>query len=477
MGTARTITRVIDTPLLDSAVLEQVLGTALQTGGDFAEVFAEDRLLSNARLDDGKVEEFTSGRERGVGIRVIRGASTGFAHTADLSEAGLRAAAEAAAAAARGQASGVRTVALERRSAAAPHTVQTQPETVDKSRKAEMLLRADEAARAEGTAIQQVSATYADSHRRILVANSDGLLVEDDQTRTRFAVSCVAVGDTGRQSSFEGPAGTIGFEYFQAYPPEETARRSARRALTLLDAVPAPSGEIPVVLKSGAGGVMFHEACGHGLEADLVSRDASVFAGRVGTQVASPLVTLVDDGTYPREWGTYAIDDEGQPAQRNVLIEGGQLTDYMWDLVRARREGRASSGNGRRQTYQYLPMVRMTNTYLLPGEDDPEEIIRQTPYGVYCVQLGGGQVDTASGDFVFGITEAYLIEDGRITAPLRQAQLIGNGPQVLTTIDAVGNDFATWPGTCGKEGQGVPVSSGQPTLRIAAMTIGGTAGA
>jgi len=463
--------------LLDTAVLERVLGTALRTGGDFAEVFAEDRAISNARLDDGKVEEFTSGRERGVGVRVIRDASTGFAHTADLSEEGLLAAAEAAAAAARGQASGERTVALQGRDPTATHVVRVQPDAVGKDRKAAMLMRADAAARAEGTAIQQVSATYADSHRRILVANSDGLLVGDDQTRTRFAVQCVAVGDTGRQSSFEGPAGTIGFEYFDEHPPEEIARTSARRAITLLDARPAPSGEIPVVLKSGAGGVMFHEACGHGLEADLVGRNASVFAGRMGEQVASPLVTLVDDGTYAREWGTAAIDDEGQPAQRNVLIEDGRLTDYMWDLVRARKEGRASSGNGRRQTYQYLPMVRMTNTYLLPGQDDPEEIIRQTPYGVYCVQLGGGQVDTASGDFVFGITEAYLIEDGRITAPLRQAQLIGNGPQVLTLIDMVGNDFDTWPGTCGKDGQGVPVSSGQPTLRISKMTIGGTAGA
>ena len=231
------------------------------------------------------------------------------------------------------------------------------------------------------------------------------------------------------------------------------------------------------MLKRGAGGVLFHEACGHGLEADLVGRDASVFAGQVGEMVASPLVTVVDDGSYAREWGTYAIDDEGTPAQRNVLIENGRLTDYMWDLQRARKEGRRSSGNGRRETYQHLPMVRMTNTYLLAGEEDPDEIIAQTPYGLYCVALGGGQVNTATGDFVFGITEAYMIENGEITEPVRAAQLIGNGPETLRSVDAVGSDFDTWAGTCGKDGQGVPVSSGQPTLRVSELTVGGTAGA
>ena len=243
----------------------------------------------------------------------------------------------------------------------------------------------------------------------------------------------------------------------------------------MLKARPAPSGKVPVVLKRGAGGVLFHEACGHGLEADLVSRDASVFRGQVGEQVASPLVTLVDDGTYRREWGTYGIDDEGNPAQRNTLIENGVLTDYMWDHLRARKEGRPSSGNGRRQTYQHLPMVRMTNTFVLAGEDDPDEIIRQTEYGIYCVQLGGGSVNTATGDFVFGMTEAYMIENGEITEPVRAANLIGNGPETLRLIDAVGNDFDTWAGTCGKDGQSVPVSSGQPTLRVSAMTVGGTA--
>jgi TldD protein len=462
--------------LIEEQTLARTLGAALRHGGEFAEVFAEDRRTAGARLDDGKVEEFVSGRERGAGIRVVRGDTTGFAHTSDLSEAGLLAAAEAAAGAARGTGEGARTVALERRAVTPPHEVAILPETVAKVRKAEVLERADHAARAVGDSVRQVSASYADSRRRVLIANSDGLLVEDDRVRTRFGVSCVAVGDTGMQTGSESPGRTLGFEIFDEIDPEEVARTAANRALTMLRARPAPSGKLPVVLKRGAGGVLFHEACGHGLEADLVEKDASVFRGRVGEQVASPLVTLIDDGTYPREWGTYAIDDEGAPAQRNVLIDHGVLTDYMWDLVRARKAGRPSTGNGRRETYQHLPMVRMTNTFLLAGADEPDDIIRDTERGLYCVALGGGQVDTATGDFVFGITEAYMIEDGEITEPVRAAQLIGNGPETLRLVDAVGNDFDTWAGTCGKDGQGVPVSSGQPTLRVAELTVGGTAG-
>jgi TldD protein len=463
--------------MIEDAVLERTLHAALREGGDFAEVFAEDRRVATARLDDGKVEELVSGRERGAGIRVVRGDTTGYAHTANLSENGLREAAAAAAAAARGTPGEAHVVALERRETARPHEVEILPETVEKVRKAEMLERADHAARAANDSIRQVSATYADTRRRILVANSDGLLVEDDAVRTRFMVNCVAIADTGMQTGMEAPGRSIGFEYFDEIDPEAVARIAADRALTMLRARPAPAGKLPVVLKRGAGGVLFHEACGHGLEADLVEKDWSVFAGRVGEQVASPLVTLVDDGSYAREWGTFAIDVEGTPAQRNVLIDKGVLTDYMWDFLRSRKEGRPSSGNGRRETYQHLPMVRMTNTFLLEGPDDPDAIIRDTPYGIYCVALGGGQVNTATGDFVFGITEAYMIENGEITEPVRAAQLIGNGPETLALVDAVGNDFDTWAGTCGKDGQGVPVSSGQPTLRVRELTVGGTAGA
>jgi len=462
--------------LIDEAVVEGVLAAALRTGGEFAEVFAEDRRGTSARLDDGRVEELTSGRERGAGIRVVVGETTGFAHTSDLSEAGLRAAAEAAAAAARGGGGGVRTVAMQRVQAPAPNSVSVLPESVAKADKVALLRRADEAARSTGGSIKQVSAVYGDSRRQILVANSEGVLASDDQVKTRFAVSCVASGDTGMQTGRESVGATVGFELFTDVDVDEMARSAGQRALTKLSARPAPSGSLPVVIKRGSGGVLFHEACGHGLEADHIAKDVSVFAGKVGQLVASPLVTLVDDGTMGPEWGALAVDDEGHPAGRNVLIQDGVLTDYMWDWLRARKEGRASSGNGRRESYQHLPMVRMTNTYVLAGDEDPDEIIRQTPHGVYVAQLGGGQVNTATGDFVFGMTEAYLIEDGHITEPLRDANLIGNGPEVLRNIDVVGNDFAMGPpGTCGKQGQGVPVGDGQPTLRVSAMTVGGTA--
>jgi TldD protein len=463
--------------VIDPSVVERALGAALQSGGDFAEVFVEDRRSSSARLDDGKVEEVTSGRDRGAGIRVVVGDTTGFAHTADLSEAGLRTAAEAAAATARRGGGGTRTVALTAPAQPASPRVGVLPERVEKVRKVELLLRADEAARGTGAPVKQVSAGYGDSRRRILVANSDGLLAEDDVVRTRYGVSAVAFGDTGMQTGYEGIARTLGFEVFEDVDVEEVARGAARRALSKLAARPAPSGVVPVVIGAGRGAVLFHEACGHGFEADHIEKKASVFAGKVGDQVASPQVTLVDDGTMGSEWGAFAVDDEGRPAQRNVLIENGVLTDYMWDFLRSRKAGRASSGNGRRQSYQHLPMVRMTNTYLLAGEEDPDELVRQTPYGVYVAHMGGGQVNTVTGDFVFGMTEAYLIEDGRITAPIRDANLIGNGPEVLRNIDAVANDFAMADGggMCGKNGQSVPVGMGQPTLRVGGITIGGTA--
>jgi len=467
---------VIDTP-----VLERVLAEALRHGGEFAEVFAEDRSTSSAVLDDGRVEELSSGRERGAGIRVVSGDTTGFAHTADLTESGLLRAAEAASAVARSGGGGAGTVAvgpLRTSDTGASGSGDDRPSRVTLASKGDsldLLRRADEAARAADGAITQVQAGCGGSRRRVLIANSEGLYARDEQARTRFSVSCVASGDTGLQTGFETAARTLGFELFDEVSVEELAQLASARAVSKLSARPAPSGELPVVLAGGSGGILFHEACGHGLEADHIVKDASVYTGMVGQQVASPLVTLVDDGTVGSEWGTFAVDDEGRPAQRNVLIDRGVLTDYLWDYLRARKEGRVSSGNGRRQTYQHLPMVRMTNTFLLPGTEDADEIVAQTPKGVYVAKLGGGQVNTTTGDFVFGTTEAYLIEGGRITEPLRDANLIGNGPEILKRIDAVATDFAMTPGTCGKDGQSVPVGCGQATMRLSGVTIGGTA--
>ena len=466
--------------MIDTPVLERVLAEALRHGGEFAEVFAEDRSTSSALLDDGRVEELSSGRERGAGIRVVSGDTTGFAHTADLTESGLLRAAEAASAVARSGGGGTGTVAVGSLRAGAGDSGSGDERSAlvtlaSKGDSLDLLRRADEAARASDAVITQVQAGCGGSRRRVLVANSEGLYARDEQARTRFSVSCVASGDTGLQTGFETAARTMGFELFDEVSVEELAQLAAGRAISKLSARPAPSGELPVVLAGGSGGILFHEACGHGLEADHIVKDASVYTGMVGQQVASPLVTLVDDGTVGSEWGTFSVDDEGRPAQRNVLIDQGILTDYLWDYLRARKEGRVSSGNGRRQTYQHLPMVRMTNTFLLPGTEDADEIVAQTPKGVYVAKLGGGQVNTTTGDFVFGTTEAYLIEGGRITEPLRDANLIGNGPEILKRIDAVATDFAMTPGTCGKDGQSVPVGCGQATMRLTGVTIGGTA--
>ena len=467
---------VTESPLVDPDVISRVLAKGRSTGAEFAEIFVEDKRSTSAGLDDNKVEQVNSGRDRGAGIRVIAGETTGFAHTSDLSERGLLAAAEAAAQAARQGDGGIHTIALQPLLRHPVNTVRTFPDSVAKATKVELLMRANDAARSLDSAIVQVSAGYGDSIKRILVANSEGVFSADTQVRTLFRVSAIANGDAGMQTGYQSLGHTIGFEVFDENDVEELAMAAARQALTKLKARPAPSSAMPVVIKQGSGGVLFHEACGHGLEADLVGKGASVYRDKVGQLVASPLVTVVDDGTMTGEWGAIGIDDEGHPTQSNTLIENGVLTDYMWDYIRARREGRRQSGNGRRQSYADLPMVRMTNTFVTAGSEDPDDIIRATERGVYVAKLGGGQVDTASGDFVFGMVEAYLIENGEITEPLREGNLIGNGPQVLKDIDLLGNDFAMGgPGTCGKDGQGVPVGDGCPTLRVKSMTIGGTA--
>ncbi|MEI7548448.1 MAG: TldD/PmbA family protein, partial [Actinomycetota bacterium] len=390
--------------MIDQDVLQRVLTNAVRTGADFAEVYAEDKHSTSVSFDDGKVEQVTSGRDRGAGIRVIKGDTTGFAHTADLTEAGLTTAAEAAAAAA-SQGDGVtRTIALTRGPVRAISPVEQYPDDVRKADKVALLVRMDDATRSAGGSIVQVSASYADSRQHMLVANTDGVFVADERVRTLVRVTSVADGDTGMQTGSQSAGLTKGFELFREVDVEALARDASRMAITKLNARPAPSGAMQVVIKQGSGGVLFHEACGHGLEADIIAKGGSVYRGKQGELVASPLVTLVDDGTMTGEWGAFGYDDEGHPSQYNVLIQDGVLTDYMWDYLRARNEGRARSGNGRRQSYQHLPMVRMTNTYVLNGTEEPEDIIRATESGVYVAKLGGGSVNTASGDFVFGMT-------------------------------------------------------------------------
>jgi TldD protein len=461
--------------VLEDAIVRKVLGTALATGGEWAEIYAEDRLSHSIRLEDRRVEELVTGRDRGAGVRVVRGTSTAYAYTNRLDQDSLLEAARVAAAALREQpVAEVRD--LRQRAPGVHHPVAIDPARVERTTLAELVRRADDAARAYDASVVQVIASYSDSSQRVLIANSDGFSTDENRVRTRFAVQVVAARDGVVQTGFEGPGRSCGFELFDQFPPEGVATRAVERAVAMLASQPSPAGEMPVVVAAGNGGVLFHESSGHGMEADLIAKGASVYQGKQGSRIGVPEFNGIDDATVENGWGSYAFDDEGTPAQRTVLFEGGVCTDYLTDLIRSRQLGQPASGNGRRQSYTDVPIPRMTNTYVLPGDDDPEEVIRQTPRGLYAKWLGGGQVNPVTGEFVFGVAEGYLIENGEVTTPVRGANLVGDGPSVIASIDALASDFDVKEGICGKDGQGVPVGNGAPTMRIARMTIGGTGG-
>jgi TldD protein len=461
--------------MLDGDLVRETLEAALASGASHAELYAEERRSTALRLDDGKIEELTSGVDRGAGVKATAGRTTGYAYSNRLEPDSLREAARSAAAAARGD----DRIAIRDFRRPEPPVVHPAAEPADgvaRDRKVGWLREADETARGVDPSVRQVSGSYGDSVLRVLIASSDGTWVEDERHRLRLIVSVVAARNGVMQTGFEGPAALGGIELLEKHPPAETARIAAQQAVTMLGGGPAPAGEVAVVLGPGGGGVLFHEACGHGLEADTVGKEASVYRGRLGESLASPLVTGVDDSTVPGEWGSFSFDDEGTPAQRTVLIEEGVLGSYLYDRYWGRRDGAEPTANGRRQSYANLPIPRMTNTSILPGESEPGSVIADTAKGLYAKKLGGGQVNPATGDFVFGVAEGYLIEEGRVTRPVRGANLIGNGVAILQAVDAVASDFEARPGTCGKDGQGVPVTTGSPTLRIARMTVGGTGG-
>ncbi len=462
--------------MLDRSLVQDVLRHALTRGGQFAEVFVEEKSSVTARLDDGKVEEFTSGLDRGAGVRVARGTSFGYAFSNRLDRDALLGAAAAAAASISepGDPGGV--VDLTEREPSVRHPVKRPPEQVPAADKAAWLREVDEVARGVDPSVRQVIAVYGDSMQRVLIAASDGRWVEERRPRIRLVAQVVAARDGNIQVGFEGPAGLAGVEFLEEHPPRRTAERAARQAVTMLDSVPAPAGEMPVVLGPGCGGVLFHEACGHGLEADIIDKEASIYRGRRGDHLASDLVTGVDDATVVNAWGSFSFDDEGTPSQRTVLFEGGDLLGYMYDRLRAEKEDVPSTGNGRRQSYAHTPIPRMTNSYIMAGSSKAQDVLGDTADGLYVKAIGGGQVNPANGDFVFGVSEGYLIENGKLSTPVRGANLVGRGIDILTAIDAVATDFETREGICGKDGQGVPVGNGSPTLRITRMTVGGTGG-
>jgi TldD protein len=456
--------------LIDPAVAERVLKRALANGGRFAEVFVERRRGQTLAIDEQRIESVQAGAEEGAGVRVVEGNTTYFAHVDGLEPADVERAADEAAAALRSERSEPRPLQARE---VAPLPIERRPEEVPAERKAEMLRELDERARAKGAEVAQFTASYAEARRQVAVANSDGLFSGDDRTRVRIGAQAVA----RREGTVETGAETLGahrgFELLED-DPGQIAEQAATKALTLLDAVPAPSGSMPVVVGGGFGGVLFHEMTGHGLEADHIQKGASVYTGKLGERVAEPLLNAYDDGRLPGEWGSDAIDDEGQPTQKTQVIEDGRLTSYLYDHLTADRDQVESTGNGRRESFRHLPIPRMTNTYIAPGEATPEEMIAEVERGFYAVSFGGGQVDPATGDFVFGVSEGYLIEGGRVTSPCRGATLIGNCLEALAAIDAVGSDFFMKTGICGKGGQKVPVGTGQGHVRVRTMTVGGT---
>ena len=458
--------------------LDGYLSEALSAGGEYADLYFEYLSTASIGIDESIVKSATEGVTLGAGVRVIAGERTGYAYTDDLSPEKIRKAARVAALIARGPASTVKQGFKEARKHNLYPMIRA-PHEAGLAERVDLVNRADQAARAYDRRVFQVQATYADSLRHVLVATSDGRLSFDRQPMARLNVSVLAKEGRGpRQQGYSGGGGRVTLDYFLAEkPPEYFAREAARQAIVQLGAVDAPAGEMTVVLGSGWPGVLLHEAVGHGLEADFNRKGVSAFSGRVGQKVASPLCTVVDDGTIGSRRGSLNVDDEGTPTKRNLLIENGVLCGYLQDELSARLMKSHSTGSGRRESYQHVPMPRMTNTFMLAGESDPEEIIRSVPRGIYCTTFGGGQVDITSGNFVFEATESYLIEGGHITRPVKGASLIGNGPEALNYVSMVGNDLKLDEGigVCGKEGQTVPVGVGIPTLKIDRMTVGGTA--
>jgi TldD protein len=458
--------------LVDPALAARVLERALVRGGELAELYAEARRGFSLSLDDHRVERPQGGRERGACVRVVRGESTYYGYVDGLEEEDLLRVADSVAQALRGEQR--RPASLAAPTAATGHPVLSRPEAIEAVRKADLLRSCEERARAAGAEVSQARLGYVESRRSVEVYNSDGRAASDDRTRVRLSAQVVARRNGRVETGTDTRGGHAGWELLET-DPEEVAERAARKALTQLDAVDAPTGRLPVVVGNGFGGVLLHEAVGHGLEADAIQKRASVYAGKLGERLAPGFVTAYDDGSRPGDWGSDGIDDEGTPTRRTTVIEEGRLSSYLYDLLRARRDGVESTGNGRRESFRHVPVPRMTNTFFAPGQATSDELIAGIERGLYAVSFGGGQVEPATGDFVFGVSEGYLIEGGRVTAPVRGATLVGNGLEALGAIDGIAGDLEIASGYCGKAGQSVAAGVGQPHVRIRELTVGGTA--
>ena len=458
--------------MLDKSLVEKILNEALSTGGDFAEVFVEKKNSSSLYMIDGKIESALSGKDFGIGIRIFKDLYSVYGYTNDMSEENLLKTAKKIAQAIKGTKADI-AINLLKQDIENYNKIEIYPETVSKKSKIEIMKRGYSSAKNYNNEISQVRVSYGDTKQNILVANSEGIWAEDERVRGRIRIESVASDGTEMQTGSMGPGASKGFEFFENMDIESYGREASRIASTILHAEYSPSGKMPVIIDNGFGGVIFHESCGHGLEATSVAKGNSVFAGKLGQMIASPLVSAVDDGTIPNEWGTINIDDEGTPSKRNLLIENGILKGYMIDKLNGRRMGMASTGSGRRESYKYAPTSRMTNTFILNGKSTLEEMISSTEKGIYAKYMGGGSVNPATGNFNFAVMEGYLIENGKITSPVRGATLIGTGSEVLKKIDMVGNNLAYGQGMCGSVSGSLCTNVGQPAVRVSEITVGG----
>jgi TldD protein len=452
---------------------QAILKRALRGGGEFADIFFEEGNSQSIVCEDGRVEKVLAGSDRGAGIRVIADKRTAYGYTNDVRAPALMELAETVSRAVRCK-QFREVLAINPCTIVRGFPVRLEPDSVPTRTKVGAVTSAEGAARAFDRQIRQVRIVYRDGWNRKQVVNSDGDFFQWENTATVFMVQVVASNGEVIQTALEPVAAASGFELFDGISPEEIGLTAARRSMLMLNARKAPGGMMPVVLAAEAGGTMIHEAVGHGLEADLVQTGVSVYRDRIGDEVASPLVTVIDDATIPHARGSFPRDDEGTSAGRTVLVENGTLKGYLHDRLTAMKEGCTSTGNGRREGYHVRPIVRMSNTFIAPGSSTPADVIGSVTSGLLVKKMGGGQVNTVSGDFMFEVTEGYLIRNGEACEAVRGATLTGNGPEILKKIQMVANDIGFGIGTCGKDGQGVPVSDGQPTLLIASMTVGGS---
>ena len=462
-----------ETPMLDQNVAREVLQEAVRTGGDFAEIFMEDRIDHAMGMRSHKLESATTSRTHGAGVRVFSGTNAIYVYTNDTSREGLMNCARQAAAAVRGG-RGCVVAPFKPWDASRPEEILLLPTDVKAALKAEKLRAAEAAARSISPEIVQVMANYGDHVQDVCICNTEGVFVTDRRVQTRLRVSAIASNGTENQSGSDAPGASMGFELFDTrVNAEESGKIAAQQAVTMLHAPVCPAGVMPVAIDNGFGGVIFHEACGHSLEATSVGIGVSEFCGKLGQQIASPIVTAIDDGTLVNNWGQIHVDDEGTPSQRTVLIENGILRSYMVDRLNGLKMGMAPTGSARRENYTFAPTSRMHNTFIAPGSDDEDEMIRTMGDGLYAAQMGGGSVNTATGEFNFAVQEGYLIRDGKIASPVRGASLIGKGEQILMRIDRVGRHMTMGQGMCGSLSGSVPTNVGQPTIRVSSLTVGG----